>query len=67
MKFFFWNCCGIGNDNTRCCLFNYCTMYSSGIIGIAEPMVSFSSLTQRFFDKIGMVLVAVNTVEFPTL
>ena len=67
MKILFWNCRGIGNAQTESVLRNFCTTYTPNLVGIAEPMVDFSSLPYRFWFSLNLELVAVNNRPLPTL
>lgn len=67
MKIFYWNCRGIGNDNTRRCLSDFCRRFSPDIVGLAEPMILSSAVSQRFYNSINMDCLAVNNVIFPSL
>lgn len=63
MNIFYWICCGIDNDNTCGYLFDFCKAYSSVITSLVEPMISSSSFSQRFLDRLCMVLVAMNVAK----
>lgn len=67
MKIFFLNYRAIGNDNTRRCLFEFCRQYSSNIVGLPELVIQASLISQLFLSSIGIELLAVNAVDFPSL
>lgn len=63
MNILYWNCRGIDNDNTRRCLFHFCKRFSPKMVGLAKPMITISSLSQRFLNSLNMDVVAFNTTE----
>lgn len=53
----FWNIRGIGNDNSRNMLREHCRNIRPDWLGIAEPLVRFSSIPASFWRSLGLVFV----------
>jgi hypothetical protein len=64
MKFLFWNVRGFGNHEYRVALKNFCTSHKPYINFIAEPMISFDSVSNWFWSIIiAKVTTCANKIE----
>lgn len=60
MKLFYWNACGIANDDTKRALKNFVYTHRPLLVCISEPFVLFSSIPTSFLWSMGMALVTIN-------
>ena len=67
MKLFYWNCRGIGNPDSQRYLYNVCVSNRLDFLCLSEPFVDFASVSFRFWDSLGLQLLATNQRDPPTL
>ncbi|XP_070679393.1 uncharacterized protein [Malus domestica] len=61
MKVLFWNIRGIGNDDSRTELSNICRLHHSDLVCIAEPMVTFNSISAAYWDSLNLSALTFNS------
>ena len=61
MKVLFWNICGIGNDDSRTELSNIYRLHHPDLVCIAEPMVTFNSISAAYWDSLNLSALTFNS------
>lgn len=61
MKVLFWNIRGIGNDDSRMELSNICRLHHPDLVCIAEPMVTFNSISAAYWDSLNLSALTFNS------
>ncbi|KAM2126596.1 hypothetical protein ACFX1R_006594 [Malus domestica] len=61
MKVLFWNIRGIGNDDSRTELSNICRLHHPDLVFIAEPMVTFNSISAAYWDSLNLSALTFNS------
>ncbi|CAN6545200.1 unnamed protein product [Malus baccata var. baccata] len=61
MKVLFWNIRGIGNDDSRTELSNICRFHHPDLVCIAEPMVTFNSISAAYWDSLNLSALTFNS------
>ncbi|CAN6558781.1 unnamed protein product [Malus baccata var. baccata] len=61
MKVLFWNIRGIGNDDSRTELSNICRLHHPDLVCIAEPMVTFNSISTAYWDSLNLSALTFNS------
>lgn len=60
MNIIYWNIRGIGNNESRIALSDLCRVNRPSLIFIAEPMVSYDSIPNWYWQNINVTNYVVN-------